>query len=117
MRVKAILKERVLRRTDGVNANPINGKLIKLNEDLTQLTIQELEELAIIRYTRSQIFDQELKSLGQVQVHDENKEHDHTCQRKNTNEMKKNNSLYRLDPLLDNDLLRIGGRLSNADIP
>ena len=119
MRVKAILKERVLRRTDAVNAKPINGKPTKLNEDRTQLTIQELEEaeLAIIRYTQSQSFVQDIKSLGQVQVHDWKQEDDHTRQRKSRNEIRKNSSLYRLDPLLDNGLLRVGGRLSNADIP
>ena len=112
MRVKANLKKRMLRRTNVVNATPI-----KTNEDRTQLTVQELEEaeLAIIRYTQSQSFDQEIKSLGRV--HDEKKEHGRTIQEKSTSEIRKSSSLYRLDPLLDNGLLRVGGRLSNADIP
>ena len=112
MRAKAKLKQRMLRRTNAVNA-----KLIKMNEDRTQLTVQELEEaeLAIICYTQSQSFDQEIKSPGQV--HDEKKEHGHTIQRKSTNEIRKDSSLYHLDPLLDNGLSRVGGCLSNADIP
>ena len=107
----------MLRRTNAVDAKPINGKPLKLNEDRTQLTVQELEEaeLAIIRYTQSQSFDQEIKSLGQV--HCEKKEHGHTRQQRSTNEIRKNSSLYRLDPLLNNGLLRVGGRLSKADIP
>lgn len=94
-----------------------DAKPIKLNENRTQLIVQELEdeELAIIHYTQWHSFDQELKSLGQV--HGEKKEHSHTCQQKSTNETGKKSSLYHLDPLLDNGLLRVGDRLSNTDIP
>ena len=112
LKIKAILNERMLKRMNAVNEEPT-----KLSANRTPITVQDLEEaeLAIIRYTQSQSFGEEIKSLGQP--HEEKKEHEQRHQRKSTNEIRKRSSLYRLDPLLDNGLLRVGGRLSNADIP
>ena len=60
MRVKAVLKERRSQR--------MNDQSIKLNEDRSPLTVQELEdaELAIIRFTQLQSFEHELQTLEQA---------------------------------------------------
>ena len=108
MRVKVILKERSFRRA--------NGKSIKLKEDPSLFTVKDLEdaELAIIRFTQFLSFESELGTLEQVrssQLKD---------QPRPTNSkvaVGKTSPIYRLDPFVDNGLLRVGGRLHNADIP
>ncbi|XP_068749087.1 uncharacterized protein [Montipora capricornis] len=108
MRVKVILKERSFRRA--------NGKSIKLNEDPSLFTVKDLEdaELAIIRFTQFLSFESELGTLEQVrssQLKD---------QPRPTNSkvaVGKNSPIYRLVPFVDNGLLRVGGRLHNANIP
>lgn len=108
MRVKVILKERSFRRA--------NGKSVKLNEDHSLLTVKELEdaELAIIRLTQFLSLEQELGTLEQArsgQLKDQS--------RFNNNQVAvgKTSPIYRLDPFVDNGLLRVGGRLHNAKIP
>ena len=103
MRVKVILRD-------------ANGKSVKLNEDHSRLTVKELEdaELAIIRFTQFLSFEHELGTLEQDrsgQLKDQS--------RSNHNKVAvgKTSPIYRLDPFVDNGLLRVGGRLHNAEIP
>ena len=79
--------------------------------------MQELEEAeqSIIRFSQSQSFDNELKSLDQASLDEPG--HEQTPSQKRKNEVTKASSLYRLDPLVDGGLLRLGGRLNHADIP
>ena len=79
--------------------------------------MQELEEAerSIIRFSQSQSFYNELKSLHQTRCDEPG--HEHTLLEKRKNEVTKTSSLYRLDPFVDRGLLRVGGRLNHADIP
>ena len=108
MRVKVILKERSLRRA--------NGKSVKLNEDHSRLTVKELQdaELAIIRFTQFLSFEHKLGTLEQVRS-DQLKDQSHSCNRKVA--VGKTSPIYRLDPFVDIGLLRVGGRLHNAEVP
>ena len=108
MRVKVILKERSFRRA--------NGKSVKLNEDRSLLTVKEFEdaELAIVRVTQFLNLEHELGTLEQTrsgQLKDQS--------RSNNSQVAvgKTSPIYRLDPFVDNGLLRVGGRLRNAEIP
>ena len=78
--------------------------------------MKELEdaELAIIRFTQFLSFEHELRTLEQDrsgQLKDQS--------RSNHNKVAvgKTSPIYRLDPFVDNGLLRVGGRLHNAEIP
>ena len=79
--------------------------------------MQELEkaERSIIRFSQSQSFYNELKSLDQASCDEPG--HEQTLLQKRKNEVTKTSSLYRLDPFVDRGLLRIEGRLNHADIP
>ena len=114
MRVTAILKERRLRR---MNDKP-NDKPDKLNEDRSALTVQELEdaELSIIRFTQFQSFEHELRTLKQAS-NNKFKHEEESRFKKNEIQVGKTSSIYRLDPFVDKGILRVGGRLNNADIP
>ena len=114
MRVTAILKERRLRR---MNDKP-NDKPDKLNEDRSALTVQELEdaELSIIRFTQFQSFEHELRTLKQAS-NNKFKHEEESRSKKNEIQVGKTSSIYRLDPFVDKGILRVGGRLNNADIP
>ncbi|XP_078384040.1 uncharacterized protein LOC144666486 [Oculina patagonica] len=119
LRVKSILQERRLRRINahhGLSTN-VNDKSSKLIIECSSLTVQELEEAeqSIILFTQSQSFENELKKLDQAS-HDE-PDHERTPLQRRKNEVTKTSSLYRLDPFVDAGLLRVGGRLNNADIP
>jgi len=119
LRVKAILQERRLKRISAKygSSSAINVKARKLNEDHSSLTVRELEEAehAIIRFTQSQSFDTELKSLDQES--DNKPGHERARPQKSKTEIRKTSSLYRLDPFVGGGLLRVGGRLNYADIP
>ena len=119
LRVKTILQERRLKRINeqhGPSAT-VNDKAGKPNIDCSSLTVQELEkaERSIIRFSQSQSFYNELKSLDQASCDEPG--HEQTLLQKRKNEVTKTSSLYRLDPFVDRGLLRIEGRLNHADIP
>ena len=107
LRVKAVLKERRLRKK--------NDEPIKLSEHRTALTVQELDiaETVIIQFIQSQSFEYELKILEQASSNLKEPP------RSKMNEVAvgKTSSIYRLDPFVDKGVLRVGGRLNNADIP
>ena len=76
--------------------------------------MQELEEAeqSIIRFSQSQSFYNELKSLEQGSCDEPGHEQTLLLKRK-----RKTSSLYRLDPFVDRGLLRVGGQLNHAEIP
>ena len=78
---------------------------------ITPLSISEVNEAEneIIKYVQGQLFKEELASLNGIS--------DSIQQGKsNQNTVKKNSSIYKLDPVLENGLLRVGGRLEHAPI-
>ena len=83
----------------------------------SSLTVQELEEAeqSIIRFSQSQSFGNELKSLDQANLDEPG--YEQTPSQKRKNKVTTASSLYRLDPFVDGGLLRVGGRLNHADIP
>ena len=107
LRVKAALKERRLRKK--------NDEPIKLSEHRTALTVQELDiaETVIIQFIQSQSFEYELKILEQASSNLK----EPPRSKKNEVAVGKTSSIYRLDPFVDKGVLRVGGRLNNADIP
>ena len=107
MRVKAVLKERRLRK--------MNDEPDKLSKLRTALTVQELDnaETVIIRFIQSQSFEHELQILEQAS----NDLIEQSHSKKNEVAVGKTSSIYRLDPFVDKGVLRVGGRLNNADIP
>lgn len=66
------------------------------------LTVEDLKkaEKEIISFCQSQKFQDEVSSLE-----------------KGNNHLKRNSSLYKLDPVLQDGLLRVGGRLSKSSMP
>ena len=72
--------------------------------------------MEILRYTQTVSFPNEIKSLNETShanVEYQEKIHSHQKKPKTT----KTSTLYRLDPFSDKGILRVGGRLNNADIP
>ncbi|XP_022801248.1 uncharacterized protein LOC111338948 [Stylophora pistillata] len=105
LRYKDILRN----RSQHGNTN----KTIKLqldNSTITPLSVSEVDEaeIEILKYVQKQTFKDELASLNGVR--------DVTQGRANRNNLKKNSTIYKLDPVLENGLLRVGGRLEHAPI-
>lgn len=105
LRYKDILRN----RSQHGNTN----KTIKLqldNSTITPLSVSEVDEaeIEILKYVQKQTFKDELASLNGVR--------NVTQGRANRNNLKKNSTIYKLDPVLENGLLRVGGRLEHAPI-
>ncbi|XP_064647035.1 uncharacterized protein LOC135499916 [Lineus longissimus] len=94
LRVKEMLAHRVRSRNDGHRCKPIDY--------LRPLTVQDLKEseCAILRFSQQAAFAEEMKSLASGRA----------C-------VKQSSSLRKLDPVLDNGLLHVGGRLSRSALP
>ncbi|XP_071493377.1 uncharacterized protein [Diadema antillarum] len=77
--------------------------------EATKLTTKDMEnaEEAIFRYVQGQAFAPEIATLRGEESKVNGKR----------NGVKKSSSIYKLDPTLDNGLLRVGGRLSKAALP
>ena len=106
MRVKAILQERRLK-----GKNPDSS----LSED-TPLEVKEIEdaEAAILRFIQNQKFSDEIQVLLQDRKASEGLDQDSAVRKKT--KMRRTSHIYRLDPFIADGILRVGGRLSNADI-
>jgi hypothetical protein len=82
----------------------------KKNKDNTwsPITVAEMRmaEIEIFKYLQRQHFPEELKCLRKDEQHPEN-----------TKAVRKSSSLFRLDPILINDVLRVGGRLKRSTLP
>ena len=107
LRVKAVLKGRKLRK--------FNDEPIKLSEHRTALIVPELDiaETVIIRFIQSQSFGYELKILEQASSNLK----EPSRSKKNEVAVGKIGSIYRFNPFVEKGVLRVGGRLNNANIP
>lgn len=76
------------------------------------ITIQELEraEEAILTCLQAQVYGKEISVITNT-IGTERKK-----QRQRKTEIKKSCSIYKLSPVLSQRILRVGGRLSNADM-
>ena len=105
LRYKNMLRKQVQRRKANQVINyPSNA------ETVTPLSVSEMKdaENEIIRYVQKQSFAEEVQILSQT-----TKE---TQERKCNSAIKKCSSLYKLDPIIEDNLVRVGGRLHNAPI-
>ena len=77
------------------------GVRVRSRTDHMPLTIQELQqaENGILRFVQRQSFREEIDALEKHR------------------RVKKSSSLFKVDPTVDDGLLRVGGRLSRAVIP
>ena len=95
------------------NQRSNTSKLIKLKSGdsiIKPLSVSELNEAEneIMKYVQKQTFKDELASLSGIG--------NNTQRKANRNNLKKNSSIYKLNPVLENGLLRVGGRLEHAQI-
>ena len=81
----------------------------------TSLTVQEFEEaeIAILRFVQSQSFSKEFDALRRISGKDDGDQRGRAKRKKMV--LKKESSLTRLDPFVQEGLLRVGGHLSCAD--
>jgi len=80
-----------------------NGETIPLS--VSKVNVAENE---IIKYVQRQTFKDELTILSGVCKN--------THKTANLNNLKKSSSIYKMDSMLENRLLRVGGRLEHAPI-
>ena len=98
LKIKQVLQKKVQAKGDGTIQNLKDAKCKKSKE---VLSVQDLEsaEIAIMQYTQNRYFKEEIEAL------------------KKEGFVKKASTLGRLDPVLANEVLRVGGRLGRADVP
>ena len=86
-----------------------------MDDCCTSLTVQEFEdaEIAILRFVQSQSFSKEFDALRRISGKDDGNQRSRAKRKKMV--LKKESSLTRLDPFVQEGLLCVGGRLSRAD--
>lgn len=80
------------------------------------ITVDEMEkaEIEILKLVQKHAFPDETAALKEVMA--ENNIDNRKTKRREKQNLKKTSSLFRLDPFIDeDDLLRVGGRLSKSD--
>ena len=80
-------------------------------------TVEDLRqaELEIIKLVQAEAFPEEIRILTSLKVNRGDVNRDLARERNNT--IKKCSSLFRLDPLVDDDdILRVGGRIRKASL-
>ena len=97
-------------QTDQQHNIGANDKIVAdIQEKVTSLKVTNImmqqAERAIIYYIQRQYFSDEIKILEENQ------------QKSTKKTVKKSSPLYRLDPFLQDGLLRVGGRISRAHLP
>lgn len=102
---KLRLKRKELLALDcNVTKSTLDGqmKLFKSTQGGQSLSLEDLceAEMAIVRFSQQQQFQDEIEQL-----------------KSGSNGVKMNSRLYRLDPVMDNELVRVGGRLRKAAMP
>ena len=109
MHVKAILQERRLRRK-----NPDSSSSENLCH--TPIAVKEIEEAeaAILRFIQNQKFFNEIQVLLQDQKVNKGLDQDSAVGKKT--KMRRTSHINRLDPFIADGILRVSGRLNNADI-
>ena len=101
LRLKRLLKAKSKGQMDNQAEKPI--RLLTVDE------MQQAEE-TILSYVQNKAFPTEIASLKK-------QEHIGNQQRKKGSGVKRSSPIYKLDPKLDENLLRVGGRLNKADLP
>ena len=86
-----------------------------MDDCCTSLRVQEFEEpeIAILRFVQSQSFSKEFDALRRISGKDNGDQQGQAKRKKMV--LKKESSLTRLDPFVQEGLLCVGGRLSRAD--
>lgn len=105
---KLCLKRKELLTTNGTalgtskSSMDAQMNMFKTTLDKQSLSLENLleAEMAIVCFSQQQKFQEEIEALK--------------C---GSSGVRKGSSLYRLDPVLDNDILRVGGRLRKAAMP
>ncbi|XP_028408116.1 uncharacterized protein LOC114530710 [Dendronephthya gigantea] len=111
LRVKKILRTR---RQSGLNSTDKDTQ----HERKFPLSAEELakSEIAILKYVQHTEYHKEITYLQDVMT----ESGDIGCrklQKKKKSDIKKISHIYRLDPYLDGEVLRVGGRLDRANLP
>lgn len=131
LRVKKILQVRCKERVnvkDGVSRNNKNltdqgtsptaetARLKDIEETCLPLTVQDLvnAESAILKFVQTSAFGEEIHALKEME---NEKNSDKQKLKKWKKASIKNSHLHRLDPFIDNGILRVGGQLKRADLP
>lgn len=81
------------------------------------LTVQNLvnAELAILKFVQTSAFSEEIHALKEIA--NKNNSHKEKLQKQKKASIKSNSCNNRLDPFIDNGILRVGGGLKFADLP
>lgn len=97
--------ERAIERAVAKERNDRLQKATKQIKSARQtLQVLKRSEVTLIRYVQCLHFPEELETLQNVHGGDPGK-------------LKKSSKLYKLDPFVNDGLLRVGGRLERADLP
>ena len=101
LRLALILRNRVLHEKN------VNSTVLETN---ARLSVQEIEaaELAILKFEQLRQYEAEYAALKRTKD-DES--------RGRATVVSRCSSIYRLDPFLDGDLIRVGGRLTHSTVP
>ena len=80
------------------------------------MTLQELKEAedAIIRCVQAQSYGKEIRAINDIMKSDEAAVR--KIEKRKKAQIKKTSSLHRLSPFVSQGILRVGGRLSKADV-
>ena len=129
LQVKRTLQIRCKTRVnvkDGVSRNPAGqgtpptAETAKSNDikgTCRPLTVQDLvnAELAIPKFVQTSASGEEIHALKEIV--NANNSHKEKLQKRKKASIKRNSCIHRLDPFIDNGILRVGGRLKRADLP
>lgn len=112
-------KDGVLRNLAGQGMPPTaeTAKRKDIKGTCRPLTVQDLvnAELAILKFVQTSAFSKEIHALKEIV--NENNLHKKKLQKRKKASIKSNSCIHRLDPLIDNGILSVGGRLKCADLP
>lgn len=111
---------------DGVPRNPAGqgtpptAETAKSNDikgTCRPLKVQDLvnAELAILKFVQTSASGEEIHALKEIV--NANNSHKEKLQKRKKASIKRNSCIHRLDPFIDNGILRVGGRLKRADLP
>ena len=116
------VKEEVSRNNNNLadQGKPSITKTVKrkdTEEPCSPLTVQDQveAELAILRFDQDLAFGKEIPALQELD--NENSLDKEKLQKRVKASTKNNSAIQRLDPFLENGILRVGGRLRCADLP
>lgn len=110
-RAAAILRRFFMTLQERINAATRNLQTHEIARYRQPLTTKEIQdsEAAILRFVQSQVYDNEIRELAVNGTHD-----DSTAGP--VPRVKKASSLYKLDPFMEDGLIRVGGRLSRSSL-